>query len=43
VLTIEFAQLEREVLRILEQAHSEAARSAKHSAAVPKNSGPSAS
>jgi ribonuclease P protein component len=43
VLTMDFAQLEREVLRILEQAHSEAARSAKHSAAAPKAPGPSAS
>jgi ribonuclease P protein component len=33
VLTMEFAQLEREVLRILEQAQTEAARSAKNSAA----------
>jgi ribonuclease P protein component len=31
VLTMEFAQLEREVVRILQQAASEAARSAKHS------------
>ena len=33
VLTMEFAQLEREVLRILELAGTEAARSARHSAA----------
>jgi ribonuclease P protein component len=31
VLTMEFAQLEREVVRILQQAEAEAARSAKHS------------
>src|SRR5580698_589483 len=31
VLTMEFAQLEREVVRILEQTQVEAARSAKHS------------
>ncbi len=30
VLTMEFAQLEREVVRILQQAEAEAARSAKH-------------
>jgi ribonuclease P protein component len=46
VLTMEFAQLEQEVLRILEQAQRqispEAARSAKHSAAAPKAPGPSA-
>jgi len=36
VLTMEFAQLEREVLRILEQASIEAARSAKNSAAAAK-------
>lgn len=44
VLTMEFAQLEREVVRILQQAEAqaqghvpaEAARSAKHSAATPK-------
>jgi ribonuclease P protein component len=41
-LTMDFAQLEREVSRILEQAQSEAARSAKHSAAAPKAPGPSA-
>ena len=33
VLTLEFAQLEAEILRILQQASSEAARSAKQSAA----------
>jgi len=47
VLTIEFAQLEREVLRILEQAREqvliEAARTPKPAAAAPKNSGPTAS
>ncbi len=43
VLTMDFAQLEREVLRILEQAQSEAVRSEKHSAAAPGNPGPSAS
>jgi ribonuclease P protein component len=46
VLNMDFAQLEREILRILEQAQeqarSEAARSAKHSAAAPKAPGPSA-
>ena len=31
VLTMEFTQLEREVVRILQQAEAEAARSAKHS------------
>ncbi len=43
VLTMEFAQLEREILRILEQAGAEAARSAKHSAASTTAPGPSAS
>ncbi len=43
VLTMDFAQLEREILRILEQAQSEAARSAKHSAVAPNLPGPSAS
>jgi ribonuclease P protein component len=50
VLTIEFAQLEREVVRILDQAQEqtqkqvqiEAAHSANHSAAVPKVPGPAA-
>ncbi|MGA2205817.1 MAG: ribonuclease P protein component [Terracidiphilus sp.] len=37
VLTMEFAQLEREIVRILEQAGTEVARSAKHSWAAPKN------
>jgi len=36
VLTMEFAQLEHEVLRILEQAGIEAARFAKQSAAAPR-------
>ena len=36
VLTMEFAQLEREIVRILEQARTEAARSPKHSWAAPK-------
>lgn len=40
VLTIEFAQLEREILRILEQAGAEAARSSASSANAP---GPHAS
>ena len=31
VLTMEFAQLEREIVRILEQARTEAARGTKHS------------
>ncbi|MGB8031479.1 MAG: ribonuclease P protein component [Terracidiphilus sp.] len=39
VLTMEFAQLEREILRILEQALTEAARSAKHFAAAPNAPG----
>jgi ribonuclease P protein component len=34
VLTMEFAQLEREVLRILEQAQAEAARTAKRSTSI---------
>ncbi|MGA9061813.1 MAG: ribonuclease P protein component [Terracidiphilus sp.] len=36
VLTIEFAQLEREIVRILEQARSEAARGVKPFAAPPR-------
>ena len=36
VLTMEFAQLEREIVRILEQAGAEAARTAKQIAAAPK-------
>jgi len=47
VLTMEFAQLERDVVRILEQAQEqalpEAVRSARNSAATPKAPGPSAS
>jgi ribonuclease P protein component len=43
VLTMEFAQLEREILRILEQAGVEAARSAKHSATSAMALGPHAS
>ena len=42
VLTMEFAQLEREVVRILNEARVEAARSAKNSAAKPIASGPPA-
>ncbi len=43
VLTVDFAQLDREVLRILEQAQSEAAHSVKHSSAAPKAPGSSES
>jgi ribonuclease P protein component len=47
VLTIEFAQLEREILRILEQARQQAqtaaARSAQPAAVTPKAAGQSAS
>jgi len=43
VLTMEFAQLEREVLRILELAGTEAARSARHSATSAIAPGPHAS
>jgi len=43
VLTMEFSQLEREILRILERASIEAARAGKQSASVPSAPGQSAS
>lgn len=42
VLTMDFAQLEREILRILEQASTEAARGAKRSESMPQAPGPTA-